>query len=324
MTERAYGDKYEAGLSTPEIAKKLRQDIKAAVKAGELPKGLKVSVRSESFSGGSAIRLRVTAVPDGFTIYNPEWVAAEDKREPHHLPWASPEADKVARVVEGLAAAYNYDGSDTMTDYFDVNFYGGHLVWDHKLEEADKARTRARLAGEPEPDTSEPEFGPKAVLALLERSTWWVNWSASQVARELHVSVDRARKQLDYLVNGCSLEAGWNPTRRAKVYRLPKGDMTAEEIAAASAYANEQAAQAKAQAKATRDANKKARAEYEARREAETAELRAQAAAKKEALAETRTYKVEGAKVVVQPGRPSKRTFNLNGPVFVVPKYGVC
>jgi hypothetical protein len=36
----------------------------------------------------------------------------------------APEAAELYRAVESMRQAYNYDGSDTMTDYFDVNYYG--------------------------------------------------------------------------------------------------------------------------------------------------------------------------------------------------------
>lgn len=38
---RTYGAKYDRGLSTAEIAKRVREDIKAGIEAGTLPRGLK-------------------------------------------------------------------------------------------------------------------------------------------------------------------------------------------------------------------------------------------------------------------------------------------
>jgi len=349
MTERFYGAKYEEVRGKPltEVAKKLRGDIKAAVKTGKLPKGLKVSVRKDH----NSIDLTVTALPEGFTIHNREWVRDEhegtDRRFGFGLGRLSPEAKALTGTVQAMAAAYNYDGSDIQTDYFDVNFYGGYLRFESKLEKADKARLLAEMFGTPEPEP-EPEFGPKAVLAMMEARTHWTHWSASQVASEMHVSSDRARKQLDYLVNGCSLVADWHPTRRCKVYRLPRdgeklGAMT---VAGMSARADKKAAEAKAQAKATRDANKKSWAEYAAKREREAAELREKAEAARKAR-EARDREAEEALAVKEAlaaktrekaraagaqralfseamPAPGTRTYSLAGPVFVAPKYGVC
>lgn len=45
MTNRTEGAKYNRNLSTTEIAKLIRADIMTAIKAGQLPKGIKVGVR---------------------------------------------------------------------------------------------------------------------------------------------------------------------------------------------------------------------------------------------------------------------------------------
>ena len=56
MYERSYGYQYEAqkGLTTSQIAKLIRADIKTAVKEGLLPNTWKYSVRTQTFAGGSA------------------------------------------------------------------------------------------------------------------------------------------------------------------------------------------------------------------------------------------------------------------------------
>jgi len=150
MYEVTYGAKYEDGLDVKEIAKRVRKEIQAAVKAGELPKGLKASVRISRYSGGQSLYVKVTAVPRDFVVYNPERVRL-DHEEPHRfhdVPYLTPEARAVEKKIEALYGAYNYDGSEPQTDYFNVNFYG-HVSWDYDLEKADKARTLARLKGEP-------------------------------------------------------------------------------------------------------------------------------------------------------------------------------
>lgn len=135
-----YGAKYDKNLSTKDIAARYRQDIKAAIKAGELPQGLKVSVRYESFAGGSAIRVHVTACP--FRVMNPERVIADienphEFKPEHQLPVHTPEAKALEKKLDAMLQAYNFDGSDIMTDYFHVKFYG-NAGWDWQLESAER------------------------------------------------------------------------------------------------------------------------------------------------------------------------------------------
>ena len=128
MYEITYGSKYESvkGLPMREITALMRKDIKAAVKAGELPADFKYSV---TIRGGSvntvatSPRAIYAAEPDTydfpitFNYETEEYVAAYGSRR-------TVEASKVYAVLTEITESYNYDGSDTMTDYFNVNFYG--------------------------------------------------------------------------------------------------------------------------------------------------------------------------------------------------------
>lgn len=113
MTNISYGSKYDKNRTTTEEAKLFHADVKTAIKTGALPKGLKLSVKTDYFSGGSAIRVKIVAVPAGFVILDP----TERTRY-------STEATTLKRKLESMLNEYNFDGSDTMTDYFHVNFYG--------------------------------------------------------------------------------------------------------------------------------------------------------------------------------------------------------
>src|SRR5687767_7020547 len=100
-----YGAKYDRDLSTTQIAAKYRQDIKAAIKSGEIPAGLKVSVRTEYFAGGSAIRASITACP-AFRVVNPERVIA-DIEQPHVYkdricPLRTTEAESLLKRLESM------------------------------------------------------------------------------------------------------------------------------------------------------------------------------------------------------------------------------
>lgn len=132
--ERVFGAKYDEKLSTTEIAALVRGEIKAAVKSGKLP-AAKYSVRTSYYSGGSSIRVQISDLAKGgAAVFEPEYLArgtdflmgpsvitADDRyvRPSRYLPWVN---DAVEQVEEMLRA-YNHDGSDTMTDYFDVKFY---------------------------------------------------------------------------------------------------------------------------------------------------------------------------------------------------------
>lgn len=101
--ERRYGSKYDSKLNTTQIAKAFRADVKAAQKSGDLPKRLKLSVRTQYYAGGSSIRVGIKDMPCGAR---------------------STRAAVIANRLEDMLKAYNHNGSDSRFDHFDVNFYG--------------------------------------------------------------------------------------------------------------------------------------------------------------------------------------------------------
>lgn len=123
--------------SLTDIAKLIRQDIKEAIQSGALPKGLKVSI-----SKARNLNPEITAVPEGFELINPEYLAyvAENPHEYHHRPPRyTHEAMALIEAIEGYANAYNYDHSDSSTDYFN-RLYGGSVSFDYQLiNEAENA-----------------------------------------------------------------------------------------------------------------------------------------------------------------------------------------
>ncbi len=145
--EKTYGSKYAAtkGLNRVELAKLIRLDIKAAIKAGELPKGT-YGVTCESYAGGGSINVKIKSF-EVTSLYNPEHLALEVS-DPHyrypHIERYSPEAKKAIDTLTAIHSAYNYDGSDVQSDYFDVRYYG-HVELDWKYEEARQAAETAAL-----------------------------------------------------------------------------------------------------------------------------------------------------------------------------------
>lgn len=145
------GHKYDPSVrrSTKEIAALVRADIKAALAAGELPKGLKVSVRYESFSGGSAIRVNVTALPEGFEVFDLDTLRAQ-RAQPYdwqtaRLPRYTAEAQALLAALTRIGKAYHRNNSDAMTDYFDVNYYGGDADFAFDLEQAARKAAEEKL-----------------------------------------------------------------------------------------------------------------------------------------------------------------------------------
>ena len=339
MYEISYGSKYKEGLSTVGIVKRVRQEIKEAIKSGDLPEGLKLSIRTYH----NSITPRITAVPEGFNLHNPEWVKASDAGENTYrsnTPAHTPEALAVAKKIERMFGAYNYDGSDIMTDYFNVNFYGGHVSWGGRVERADLARVRAKLNGEPPPDETPLEFGPEAVVVHLTGATHWINWSTNEVANALHVGADRARKVLNAMANEDKLFKTWNHRTQAITYRLPKKEDTPERNLEHREDADRKAAEVKAGKVARKAERKQAQAEYEERKAREEEEAKRQAAEKeadrkageaeeKIAAAEDDALagrvRAKAAQLALEVDDKAKaKKVDLSGPAFMTKTIGWC
>ena len=136
--ERSYGYKYHeapAYSSAAEIAKLIRAEIKVAVAEGLLPGApVKYSVTSQSYSGGQSVDVEVQnwdgawVVCDGGQGCRDVWCV--NRNDPTYAHAAqehkvlSEEAAVALVTLERIHDAYNHDGSDVMTDYFDVRYYG--------------------------------------------------------------------------------------------------------------------------------------------------------------------------------------------------------
>lgn len=167
-TPISYGTKYAAtkDLRVVEIAKLVRADIKAAVAAGELPKA-KYSVTSDH----NSIDVRVSHVEkDGFVLANAERVIW-DHEQPHaglyncpsEVRWLySAEAREVLSKIDLLTGAYNYDGSDSQSDYFNVRFYG-HAQYAHAwADERTEGEKATILATHNAPKSAANDVAPES------------------------------------------------------------------------------------------------------------------------------------------------------------------
>lgn len=152
MYERHYGSKYESlggYASAADIAKRMRADIKALVKAGHLP-DVTYSVRVDNYSMGRSINISIQGLKKAW-----ETVEVYQWGYPQVREVLSVQGKWVERQVKKIHSSYNYDGSEVQVDYFDVNFYGQVKVesdWDQQFRERQAARMaekKARQAANP-------------------------------------------------------------------------------------------------------------------------------------------------------------------------------
>ena len=118
MTEIMYGKKYERGLDVAEIAKRLREEMKAAIKAGEFPRGTKTKISIKRFAGGRAINFKLVDLPGVELV---ELTGETGSPSEYRL---TADAKRYVARAESMLQAYNFDGSDSSVDYWHVNFYG--------------------------------------------------------------------------------------------------------------------------------------------------------------------------------------------------------
>ena len=123
------GLKYDRNRTTTECAACIREDIKAAQKRGILPK-IKISTTCQYFAGGSSISVNIKSLPEGQALYTPEYIIATKNLSqpvpydfyPRPAVYAAP-VQKWLDALQEIVNSYNMDNSDSMSDYFHVNFY---------------------------------------------------------------------------------------------------------------------------------------------------------------------------------------------------------
>jgi hypothetical protein len=100
------GNKYTEtqNLDIKEIAKLVRADLKQF-------KDCKFSVSIERYSMGQSLNVYIMQTP--FDVY--EYIEEERKY--------TLRANNLVTEVKNILNQYNYDNSDSMTDYFDTRFY---------------------------------------------------------------------------------------------------------------------------------------------------------------------------------------------------------
>jgi hypothetical protein len=135
VDRRAYGSKYDHDkwLSLTEVAALIRADIKLARKIGkraaepgalktvdpigDAPAELRFSVRKEQYTVSGRIDITIRNIPA-------QWGFTKQERYGEIYDAPTPALQALANALKEILDAYNYDGSDLDTDYFDVRFYG--------------------------------------------------------------------------------------------------------------------------------------------------------------------------------------------------------
>lgn len=126
MTQRNFeGSKYQStkDLSIREIAALIRKDLKKY----PTKDGYKFSVRSEVFRGGQSIAVTIRSIPEDIAVETSEFVTWREQN-PHSSYLGAPQrySDELTALIDDvkdIVNAYNFDNSDSSSDYFHQNFY---------------------------------------------------------------------------------------------------------------------------------------------------------------------------------------------------------
>lgn len=110
-----YGAEYDGSLDVKDIAKMIRKELKA-----NFP-GFKFSVNIDRYSGGASIRAGLVEVPEDFKMV--EWSEEYFRIYGRDGIAYSEELKELFAAVKEIGERWNYDDSNSMVDYFSVNYY---------------------------------------------------------------------------------------------------------------------------------------------------------------------------------------------------------
>jgi hypothetical protein len=151
MYGRRYGIRYNPNLEDKEISKIIKKYIK------ENYPEFKFSVRK---SKGNAIQIYLTDAPQNVQVYSDVFLQTHLPNAPepwHILKWKydkgeivlnkyhingkykmteyNPQINAMLKDIDNFGRSFMYDGSDSMIDYFDVNFYVfTDVYWEFKQD----------------------------------------------------------------------------------------------------------------------------------------------------------------------------------------------
>lgn len=127
-----------------EIASDMRKDFKDAKASGYLPSDLQYSAKKGAGSSNS-INVQITGLPSDREVYD-----YNIKENPYSNSYElekklKPKYQEVLNKANAIHSSYNYDGSNTMVDYFNRGFYGRAEIQDERdvaWEKQEKARNK--------------------------------------------------------------------------------------------------------------------------------------------------------------------------------------
>ena len=125
--EKQLGGSYDPNLDVKDVAKKVRELIKKAVKAGLLPKSLKASVRIERYSMGRSLYVRVTKCDECF-INVDAWRTQAGSN--YNLSWAdvggryNALGREIKNTLEQFVKAFQKSERHGQSDYHSCNYFG--------------------------------------------------------------------------------------------------------------------------------------------------------------------------------------------------------
>lgn len=141
VTLPAFGSKLETdGVNkhdAADIAKRIRQDIKAILPPGFKPSF--ISVKTSKYSMGQSIRVSIKELPENFPMYQSEPAGNNYGDKDYRL---SADAMALQNALTAIGNSYRYDNSDSQSDYFDTNFYYS-VEFDMDLRDAQKEKAKA-------------------------------------------------------------------------------------------------------------------------------------------------------------------------------------
>lgn len=176
------GSRYDSSLRTADISARIKVYTK------ERYPEYKFSVRTELFSMGSAIHVRLVSGPVPALAPDCERSYISTMSEIRNYPGITDEVRAVMSDVIDYANSYNYDDSDSMIDYFDTRFYLHIYIGSFEkpyqvvTPKAKKVTGRTRKAEALEPSAQAEPSATVADASKADAAVLMVDYSAKAVA----------------------------------------------------------------------------------------------------------------------------------------------
>jgi hypothetical protein len=114
---RFEGSKYKItqGLYGSSLLKVIRAELKAYLAKLKKEQGINIKLSCRKNQGGYTTSYTFEVTDSSINVLSSEF-------------------SQIKKEMENIIRAYNYDDSDSMTDYFNVRFYGGYVKVAYDLE----------------------------------------------------------------------------------------------------------------------------------------------------------------------------------------------